>query len=53
MRQKRRAVVKLQPADAAVILQIFSDACFVDAKMVGRKCFLSCSRLRGFTAAAA
>ncbi len=35
MREKGRAFVELQPAHHAMILQIFPDARFVDAQMVG------------------
>src|SRR5580704_14025133 len=35
VRQERRALIELQPAHAAMVFQIFSDARFVDAQMFG------------------
>src|SRR5579872_443761 len=35
MREQRRPFIQLQPADAAMFLQVFSDARFVDAQMLG------------------
>ena len=47
MRQERRALIELQPAHAAMVFQIFSDAGFVDAEMFGEFFF----QVRAFAAA--
>ena len=51
MRQERRAFIELQPADTAVVFQIFADARFVDAEMLG-EFFLQVRALAGSTTAA-
>ena len=35
MREERGAFIQLEPADHAVVLQVFSDAGFVDAQVLG------------------
>src|SRR5580700_12300684 len=47
VRQERRALIELQPAHAAMVFQIFSDARFVDAEMFGEFFF----QVRAFAAA--
>src|ERR1700674_5952982 len=48
MSQERRAFIELQPAHAAMVFQIFSNARFVDAEMFGEFFF----QVRAFAAAA-